>query len=284
MGEAESLKKRRLPSWMSSSTSPSKPRSLIQEEEAPSLLVGTSKKRGQVGGRSPKAKAAKKPKPRKRLRRRHTSDDDDDDDPISVEEDADIQQKQEEEEEEELTVDDLITIAKEYVKADEAKSKQNGVTTESNSTNTLSSTSRKEKLQGVTPQPDSGEQIETTSLTSRNGSGGSTFGIEESLIVTSLGPSSNSDNIKDREQPPTEDIIYSSCTTGDPTQDMLDLFLGPLLNNPKIEAMKHETFREEIALNYGLDKPSQKEEIGNQEPALTKKKSSLRDKVTMLLD
>lgn len=74
--------------------------------------------------------------------------------------------------------------------------------------------------------------------------------------------------------------------TGDPAQDMLDLLLGPLLKKPKSEEHETATFaKEHIALSYTTIKPSTtRKEIWKNDAVLTKKKSSLRDKVAMLLD
>lgn len=73
--------------------------------------------------------------------------------------------------------------------------------------------------------------------------------------------------------------------TGDPAQDMLDLLLGPLLKKPKSEEHETATFaKEHIALSYTIKPSTTRKEIWKNDAVLTKKKSSLRDKVAMLLD
>lgn len=73
--------------------------------------------------------------------------------------------------------------------------------------------------------------------------------------------------------------------TGDAAQDMLDLFLGPLLKKPpnneqEIGAGKTESM---IITNESI-KQATSREMWREEATLTKKKSSLKDKVAMFLD
>ncbi|XP_021684555.2 uncharacterized protein LOC110667895 isoform X3 [Hevea brasiliensis] len=72
--------------------------------------------------------------------------------------------------------------------------------------------------------------------------------------------------------------------TRDPTQDMLHLFLGPLLKKPLLQDKKRSGFfSEDVDLAFELRKQSQND-IREEIVPLTKKKSSLKEKVSLLLD
>ncbi|THU69318.1 hypothetical protein C4D60_Mb08t13170 [Musa balbisiana] len=74
--------------------------------------------------------------------------------------------------------------------------------------------------------------------------------------------------------------------TGDAAQDMLDLLLGPLLKKPTSEEHENRTVATEtMNLTHKPSEPSTtSKEIWKEEVLLTKRKSSLKDKVAMLLD
>ncbi|KAG6519090.1 hypothetical protein ZIOFF_022579 [Zingiber officinale] len=84
----------------------------------------------------------------------------------------------------------------------------------------------------------------------------------------------------------SETSAANAPQTGDSAQNMLDLLLGPLLKKPKSEDYEAATSaKEHIAFSYTTIKPSTtRKEIWKNDAVLTKKKSSLRDKVAMLLD
>lgn len=77
-------------------------------------------------------------------------------------------------------------------------------------------------------------------------------------------------------------LSLHKTTTGDAAQDMLDLFLGPLLKNPSdTEALKFEANIGE-ELRIGVQSSKQVESrVGMH---VVKKKSSLKDKVAMFLE
>ncbi|CAK9162785.1 unnamed protein product [Ilex paraguariensis] len=72
--------------------------------------------------------------------------------------------------------------------------------------------------------------------------------------------------------------------TGNPTQDMLDLFLGPLLKKPPDKEKEVGLIREDMTFANELRKHSQNLLLGEEPVPLTKKKSSLKDKVAMFFD
>jgi len=76
--------------------------------------------------------------------------------------------------------------------------------------------------------------------------------------------------------------LADSISTGDPAQDMLDLFLGPLLKKP---IRKEENVSsKDIILPHKVKNQQNDAVISDKPVTLTKKKSSLRDAVAMLLD
>ncbi|XP_062172753.1 uncharacterized protein LOC133878220 isoform X2 [Alnus glutinosa] len=80
----------------------------------------------------------------------------------------------------------------------------------------------------------------------------------------------------------SEEIAIIDRTTVDPAQDMLDLFLGPLLKKPVVEEKK--SFVKDIAFAYEFERQTQNNVVGEEIEPLMKKKSSLKDKVAMFLD
>lgn len=81
-----------------------------------------------------------------------------------------------------------------------------------------------------------------------------------------------------------EGTVVNPCSTGDPAQDMLDLLLGPLLKKPAWEENKIGLIKEDMTFAGDITKQRQNN-IGTEVVVpLTKKKSSLKDKVAMFLD
>lgn len=75
--------------------------------------------------------------------------------------------------------------------------------------------------------------------------------------------------------------------TGDTVQDMLDLFIGPLLKKPlAIEQENGAINTESMNITNETDKQDRSRELWREEGTLilTKKKSSFKDKVAMFLD
>lgn len=82
----------------------------------------------------------------------------------------------------------------------------------------------------------------------------------------------------------SDKTVVNPSRTGDPTQDMLDLFLGPLLKKPLEEEKKVEVITDDMVFAHALRKQNQEIVLGDVPVPLTKKKSSLKDKVAMFLD
>lgn len=81
-----------------------------------------------------------------------------------------------------------------------------------------------------------------------------------------------------------EGTIVNPSRTGDPAQDMLDLLLGPLLRKPAWEENKIGLIKEDLMFAGDIAKQRQNN-IGTEVVVpLTKKKSSLKDKVAKFLD
>ncbi|XP_041012933.1 uncharacterized protein LOC121256267 [Juglans microcarpa x Juglans regia] len=151
----------------------------------------------------------------------------------------------------ELIMDDLMTIAEEYVEAEKNKDWQ--------ASNSEYGSRRKVPMK----------------LSSSNDSGG--------LLDV---PNSN------RGSPPHDLTAFDSCNvtgaseidmrTGDPAQDMLDLFLGPLLKKSLKE--ENKPFVKDMQFAYEFERLNQNNVLGEQAEPLMKKKSSLSEKVAKFLD
>ncbi|KAF5802087.1 hypothetical protein HanRHA438_Chr06g0264821 [Helianthus annuus] len=76
--------------------------------------------------------------------------------------------------------------------------------------------------------------------------------------------------------------LADSIMTGDPAQDMLDVFLGSLLKKPIAKDETSSTY--DITIPHETKNQQHNAVISNKPVMLTKKKSSLRDAVAMLLD
>ncbi|XP_052204145.1 uncharacterized protein LOC127809423 [Diospyros lotus] len=159
----------------------------------------------------------------------------------------------------ELTVEDLMSIAQEYVRTDEHMEQPRLPL-------------REEELE---------KRVADTAL-SANGSAG----LPDA-------PQSNERSPKDKEvmsvlnssEPLASGAIEANLNrTGDPAQDMLDLFLGPLLKKPPAEENKFEIFKAEMTFAFQSKKQRENNTTTEEVVPLTKKKSSLRDKVSMFLD
>lgn len=90
-------------------------------------------------------------------------------------------------------------------------------------------------------------------------------------------------SFKKSENSSTEEIVININRTGDPAQDMLDLFLGPLLKKPVDEKKKDFAMSDtDFSQQFGIQS---KTNIVREETAPSmKKKSSLKDKIAMFLD
>ncbi|PON43190.1 hypothetical protein TorRG33x02_334190 [Trema orientale] len=164
-----------------------------------------------------------------------------------------------------LTVEDLMTIAEEYVKANK----------------------NMEQEQVAKGKHDSRSRPRTT-LFSRN----EPKDCNQSLATDDIGASySQTSAIHDvsasyiSSNSSTEEVVINARGTGDPAQDMLDLFLGPLLKKP-VEEKKKDFVIEDLAFSEGFGKfgIENKKNIAKVVVPSMKKKSSLKDRVAMFLD
>ncbi|KAH9771447.1 hypothetical protein KPL71_012717 [Citrus sinensis] len=209
-----------------------------EEEEGGEINVTRTQKKRKVREPAP-------PKKGKKLKQiTHTRVD-------QIEDDNNATGEEEEEEQEQLTltVEDLLSIAKEYVQADRERGE-----VQSSSSRELES----EK-----------ELLASTSL--ENGD------ILNQKLSTDSAMGSMS-----------EQSLVSVSRTGDPAQDMLDLFLGPLLKKP-VEDQNRTKFTANDIFDIEFRKLSetQKNDAGQEHTVaapVMKKKSSLKDKVAVLLD
>nr|GEV84920.1 hypothetical protein [Tanacetum cinerariifolium] len=178
-----------------------------------------------------------------------------------------------EEDDDELTMEDMLMIAKEFVENDK---------------------SGKGQQQPSEPQRELKKKsshifssITRTSLIAPHDTG--THQIKEAA--------SHRESVEN-----TSEVTLSDFkTTDDPAQDMLDLFLGPLLNKPvrkeetssiedvviprEITSQKHTTTAYPILPGHGMGTSQKHDPVISDKPiTFAKKKSSLRDVVAMLLE
>ncbi|KHN05420.1 uncharacterized protein LOC114378252 isoform X1 [Glycine soja] len=78
-------------------------------------------------------------------------------------------------------------------------------------------------------------------------------------------------------------IATSTSQTGDPAQDMLDLFLGPLLRKT-LEKEKSKSIVKNVEITHEFTRQSQDKLAGEEIVPLTKKRNTFKDKVAMFLD
>ncbi|XP_057962961.1 uncharacterized protein LOC131154298 [Malania oleifera] len=157
----------------------------------------------------------------------------------------------------ELTMEDLMSIAEEYVKADEEIDIQRS----------------SDRVCG------SESELPAIAFSGHESAAShSACKINKKLPVYETAHSYNS-----TENLASEETVIHPGRTGDPTQDMLDLFLGPLLKKPS-KHKKIDFFSEDVKISHEFRKPSQNKMAGEEPVPLMKKKSSLKDKVAMFLD
>lgn len=159
-------------------------------------------------------------------------------------------EEEEDDDDEVLTMEDLMSIAKEYTEADETN------------------------LQGkyIIDTPEVNLKLRA-SVKNESKS-------ESYFNTTKVKPQEEFSFHKPPEKMPCEKTLAGPPTpTGDAAQDMLNLFLGPLLKKPQMEEKKLDlsTTKEEV-IGPGL-----KNYVSNVSVPLEKRKCSLKDKVTMLL-
>ncbi|RZC57960.1 hypothetical protein C5167_005264, partial [Papaver somniferum] len=187
------------------------------------------------------------------------------------------------EEDEELMVEDLMTIAEEYVKADEGNKCQQSEAKDPEPTQLPVSfdfyrNDSRSSIEAIQTSKDFTVSMKerSTSTFSKNNRESSEDG---GIIISSMKERSTSTfNKNNRESSEDGGIISSQSRTGDSTQDMLDLFLGPLLRIPQTAEKKSESITEDFNLARESRKQKRSEVYGEEVVPLTKKKSSLKDK------
>ncbi|KAJ8627771.1 hypothetical protein MRB53_021078 [Persea americana] len=138
-------------------------------------------------------------------------------------------------EDEDLTMENLMSMAAEYVKASE-----------------------KNCLQTTIEEPKSRSQFQSMAIISKNGSGGSLLVagiVQEMSTCTTTGSSPNlvGSEREERESLASR-VTITTNRTSDPTQDMLELLLGPLLEKPQAGDRTLDTLRKVVmAYNFGGD-------------------------------
>lgn len=174
------------------------------------------------------------------------------------------------EDENELTVEDLVNIAEEYVNADREKQYERLVTIESHSETHPSNLS-------ASSHDDSGRPLQAA------GSGK----ILSKCTATRSSSYLNNTERRKEKGPGVENFATNIKRTGDAAQDMLDLFLGPLLKKPPAIEQENGAIK---AKSMNVTDETDNKQARNREMwregtlMLTKKKSSLKDKVAMFLD
>ncbi|KAG9442329.1 hypothetical protein H6P81_018183 [Aristolochia fimbriata] len=168
------------------------------------------------------------------------------------------------EDEVDLTMDDLMNIAQEYVRADEEKNKAGLEDLESNAT--LTKTSNTSTYESRSFMQAAGRISEVSTCSMRE----STSNITE----------------KTKETTTDKGILGNLKRTGDPKTDMLAVFLGPSWNKSSADERNLDKFSDSIVFSQEAKKPIESQVLvdGDMPPPVMKKKSSLKDKVAMFLD
>lgn len=169
-------------------------------------------------------------------------------------------------EEIELTIDDLISIAKEYVSANRENKQEYQASRKS--------TSRLCPLSSVTSEADVKGPLQA------NGSSQILSKCSASSCISHLTETEG----KGKENPKTENIGINIIRTGDAAQDMLNVFLGPLLKKPPPKERVCGALESEWLLSIDKSDKEVRDMLSSEEAPVVKKKSSLKDKVAMFLE
>lgn len=170
---------------------------------------------------------------------------------VKGKEDIEIEVPSQSEEEDELTMEDIMSIAEEFVKAEKNMCQQQLSIQQDQSEVQLPASALSIHESGVSFKCSNSKQ---------EWCGHETVGSSYDMT----------------ECPTSEE-------TGNPTQDMLDLLLGPLLKKPIVQGKKNEFILQDLASDYDIRNQKKNNMTKEVIPSL-KKKSSLKDKVAMLLD
>ncbi|KAF3327994.1 hypothetical protein FCM35_KLT06600 [Carex littledalei] len=163
-----------------------------------------------------------------------------------------------------LTVDDLVSIAEEYVNADKDKLKKDTAAT---------ATTKND------PSKDASKPVPGPRLTK---------GLLKCSTSKTITDSSDYTLSEKNNLIEDTNIPSNVVTTGNPAQDMLDLFLGPLLKKsppvkePAIESVEEVCNSSLVETNEKAVYREEKNPVEERE-TLVKKRSSLKDKVAMFL-
>ncbi|CAJ1933773.1 unnamed protein product [Sphenostylis stenocarpa] len=152
-----------------------------------------------------------------------------------------------------LTVEDLMVIAEQYVNEYENKDRKE-----------ISSRQRESKLE-FQVRYETGTTLDSPCENKNSSESG-----REDL--------SNSTSTTD------EVIATNTSQTGDPAQDILNLFLGPLLRKTLEKEEKNKSIVENAKITHDFTWQSQDELAGEEMVPLMKKRNTLKDKVAMFLD
>ncbi|KAL5554563.1 hypothetical protein UlMin_041964 [Ulmus minor] len=168
-----------------------------------------------------------------------------------------------------LTVEDLMIIAEEYVRADEETRQEQASNRKYEPESRLSTTaSFRNETEGCNNVPFC---TKTSAPHDDNASHHRTSTIDDASASYKISSSS------------TEVISTYTGGTGNPAYDMLDLYLGPLLKK-HVEEKKTDFVFEDATFSQDFGLQSQNNTIRETIVPSMKKKSSLKDKVAMFLD
>ncbi|KAM5566478.1 hypothetical protein ABKV19_014909 [Rosa sericea] len=157
----------------------------------------------------------------------------------------------------ELTAEDLVMIAEEYIKAD-----------------------RK-----LVPEKASNQECESGSrLALRVASSNKSDDSMDSQNCNTTSLIQDATSSKPNGSLTSEEIALNSSRTGDPAQDMLDLFLGPWLKKPVEKEARTDILTDNLAFSYKVESQTHSNVVKEEIAPITKKKTSLKDKVAMFLD
>lgn len=191
----------------------------------------------------------------------------------------------------ELTVEDLVSIAEEFVNADKEKQQQlQAMKTAryeehppcppiSTAVDTGGSVLNARPMKGLL-------QCTTNTISTAAGTGGSVSNAQPMKGLLQCTTNTTPSECRVDKNNRHEELQCSSSIkmTGDVAQDMLNIFLGPLLSKPAVYERKPEVI-ESIAMNvnHAPQKKDLHSEVQRQGGPVTKKKSSLKDKVALFL-
>ncbi|ONI32003.1 hypothetical protein PRUPE_1G344100 [Prunus persica] len=158
----------------------------------------------------------------------------------------------------ELTVEDLVIIAEEYIRADGNINKE-----EEASNQECESDSRFPEIVS------SGNELEDSA---------------DAQICNRRSLIADTTTFKPNGSLASKGIGLNSGGTGDPAQDMLDLFLGPLMKKTVEKESESRFLTEDVTFAHEIIRESHSNVVREGIAPIMKKKSSLKDKVAMFLD